>query len=85
MEILGCVDNSDLWATKMTRFAQPTGAYELRFKQKEVFFCIDGEPFLLKNVEKIAVRPKILSKNPDLEKCSSIIIVRGPNPHLTYQ
>lgn len=49
---------------------------------EEIFFCIDGEAFLLKNASKIKVSPKQISNLQGKE--SSIIIVRGPHPHLPY-
>ena len=79
IEVIGCLKKCDLLGCKLTRYCQASGAFDVHFKNKEVHLTVDGEPFRVKNLTKVSLKPmNHVNKHTKAGYEHCIIIVRGP-------
>jgi len=72
----------DYWQQRKTAIGELHNSAEMIFKANaDIYLAIDGEPFLLRNLQKIRFTPKLVCLNQEVTKKNSdhkysIIIVR---------
>jgi len=83
IEIIGCTDMIGLIRKNFLRYCQPNGAFELNFDGiQDVFFAVDGEPYLLKELDSIKFCPMQPVKDLGDGEGHTVLVVRGQLPKL---
>jgi len=80
---MGCHSDIGLLRKDFYRYCQPNGSFDLNFDNAQnVFFSIDGEPLLLRELHQIRFSPMQPIKDMAEEDDHTILIVRGALPRL---